>query len=305
MTISDSRINEITQAILQALERYSVPLSGLGADHECVDCVMCAQKCPERVRQVVSAGASRISTPSGVTAVPQDIAKFIDHTLLKPEATPAEIEKLCLEAREYHFAAVCVNPPYVKECSQLLRGSDVAIAVVVGFPLGAHTSEAKVFETQQAITEGASEIDMVINIGALKSKQDKIVREDIRAVVDAAHRQGALVKVIIEAALLNDDEKIRACEFAQDAGADYVKTSTGFGPGGATVHDVELMSKAVHGELGVKAAGGIRTLEQAEAMIRAGATRIGASAGIKIVQQARGQSLDGPTASRQAEQEKH
>lgn len=305
MTISDSRINEITQAILQALERYSVPLSGLGVDHECVDCVMCAQKCPERVRQVVSAGASRISTPSGVTAVPQDIAKFIDHTLLKPEATPAEIEKLCLEAREYHFAAVCVNPPYVKECSQLLRGSDVAIAVVVGFPLGAHTSEAKVFETQQAITEGASEIDMVINIGALKSKQDKLVREDIRAVVDAAHRQGALVKVIIEAALLNDDEKIRACEFAQDAGADYVKTSTGFGPGGATVHDVELMSKAVHGELGVKAAGGIRTLEQAEAMIRAGATRIGASAGIKIVQQARGQSLDGPTASRQAEQEKH
>lgn len=305
MTVSDSRINEITQAILQALEKYSAPLSGLGADHECVDCVMCAQKCPERVRQVVDAGASRISAPSGVIAVPQDIAKYIDHTLLKPEATPAEIEKLCQEAKEYHFAAVCINPPYVKECAQLLRGSDVAIAVVVGFPLGAHTTEAKVFEAQQAITEGAREIDMVINIGALKSKQDQLVRDDIRTVVDAAHRQGAIVKVIIEAALLNDEEKIRACGFAREAHADFVKTSTGFGPGGATVHDVELMSKAVKGELGVKAAGGIRTLEQAEAMIKAGATRIGASAGIKIVEQARGQGLDEPMPLKETKKEKY
>lgn len=281
-------VEQITQAILQALTKYSVPLSGLGSDHECVDCVMCAQKCPERVRQVISAGASRISAPSGVNAVPQDIASYIDHTLLKPEATPAEIEKLCKEAREFHFAAVCVNPPYVKECAQLLQGSNVAIAVVVGFPLGAHTTQGKVFETQQAIIDGATEIDMVINIGALKSKQDKVVLDDIRAVVEAAHRQGAIVKVIIEAALLSDEEKVRACQHAKQAGADFVKTSTGFGPGGATVHDVELMSQAVNHELGVKAAGGIRTLEQAEAMIRAGATRIGASAGVKIVEEARG-----------------
>ncbi len=283
---STANVERITHAILEALTKYSVPLSGLGSEHECVDCVMCAQKCPERVRQVIGAGASRISAPSGVNAVPQDIASYIDHTLLKPEATPAEIEKLCKEAKEYHFAAVCVNPPYVKECAQLLHGSQVAIAVVVGFPLGAHTTESKVFETQQAIIDGATEIDMVINIGALKSKQDKLVLDDIRAVVEAAHRQGAIVKVIIEAALLTDEEKVRACQYAKEAGADFVKTSTGFGPGGATVHDVELMSQAVKGQLGVKAAGGIRTLEQAEAMIKAGATRIGASAGVKIVEEA-------------------
>jgi len=304
MTASPS-VEQITQAILEAIQKYSVPASGLGADHECTDCVMCAQKCPERVRQVIGAGATRISAPSGVNAVPLDIAKYIDHTLLKPEATPGEIEKLCNEAKEYHFAAVCVNPPYVKECAQLLRGTDVAIAVVVGFPLGAHTTEGKVFETQQAIIEGATEIDMVINIGALKSKQDALVFEDIRAVVEAAHRQGAIVKTIIEAALLNDEEKVRACQIAQKAGADFVKTSTGFGPGGATVHDVELMSNAVHGELGVKAAGGIRTLEQAEAMINAGATRIGASAGIKIVEESRGHKSNEPAPVKEEKKEKY
>jgi deoxyribose-phosphate aldolase len=210
--MSNPTIDQITQAILQALQKYSIPPSGLGQDHECVDCVMCAQKCPERVRQVIGAGAARISAPSGVNAVPRDIAKYIDHTLLKAEATPGEIEKLCKEAKEYHFAAVCVNPPYVKECAQLLQGTKVAIAVVVGFPLGAHTTEAKVFETQQAIIDGATEIDMVINIGALKAKENPRVLDDIRAVVDAAHRQGAIVKTIIEAALLSDEEKVRACQ---------------------------------------------------------------------------------------------
>lgn len=217
----------------------------------------------------------------------QDIARLIDHTLLKPEATPDEIEKLCHEAREYRFAAVCVNPPYVKQCAQLLRGTDVAVCTVVGFPLGAHTTEVKVFEAQQAITDGATEIDMVINIGALKAKQYDRVREDIRAVCDAAHARGAIVKVIIEAALLTDDEKVRACELAREAGADFVKTSTGFGPGGATVHDVALMARTVGGQLGVKAAGGIRSYEQAQAMVAAGATRIGASAGVKIVAEAK------------------
>ncbi|HEX9077739.1 MAG TPA: deoxyribose-phosphate aldolase [Anaerolineae bacterium] len=219
--------------------------------------------------------------------MPQDIVKFIDHTLLKPEATPAEIEKLCKEAKEYHFASVCVNPPYAKQCAQILRGTDVAVCVVVGFPLGAHTTETKVFETKQAIADGAAEIDMVINIGLLKAQQDRQVYGDIKAVVDAAHAANAIVKVIIEAALLTDDEKVRACQLSKDAGADFVKTSTGFGPGGATVHDVALMSRAVSGELGVKAAGGIRNYEQAQAMIQAGATRIGASAGVKIVQEAR------------------
>jgi deoxyribose-phosphate aldolase len=216
-----------------------------------------------------------------------DIARWIDHTLLKPEATPAEIEQLCHEAREYHFAAVCVNPPYVKQCAQLLRDTDVAVCTVVGFPLGAHTTATKVFETQQALADGAREIDMVINLGALKAKQYDVVRDDIRAVCDAAHARGAIVKVIIEAALLTDDEKVRACELARDAGADFVKTSTGFGPGGATVHDVALMARTVGRQLGVKAAGGIRTYEQAQAMIAAGATRIGASAGVKIVEEAR------------------
>ncbi len=236
---------------------------------------------------MLNAGATRITAAAGVSAVPHDIAKYIDHTLLKPEATPAEIEKLCQEAKEYHFAAVCVNPPFVKQCAEILRGTEVAIAVVVGFPLGAHTTESKVFETQQAITDGATEIDMVINIGALKAQQDDLVRDDIRAVVDAAHRQGAHVKVIIEAALLNDEEKVRACLLSKEAGADFVKTSTGFSTGGATAPDVELMRRTVGADIGVKAAGGVRTLEQAEAMIQAGATRIGASAGVKIVQAAR------------------
>jgi deoxyribose-phosphate aldolase len=287
MPITDTQAQQITQAILDALNKYAVPLCGVAETLGCTDCQLCAQKCPERVRQVLDAGATRVSARTGVTVVPKDITKFIDHTLLKPEATPAEIEKLCQEAKEYHFAAVCVNPPYVKQCAQLLRGTDVDVCAVVGFPLGAHTTATKVFETQQAIADGAREIDMVINIGALKARQYDVVRDDIRAVCDAAHARGAIVKVIIEAALLTDDEKVRACELARDAGADFVKTSTGFGPGGATVHDVALMSRTVGGQLGVKAAGGIRNYEQAQAMIAAGATRIGASAGVKIVVEAK------------------
>ncbi len=287
MLTNDAQVQQITQAIFDALNKYAVPLCGIGEEGGCTDCQICAQKCPERVRQMLDSGASRITAKAGVTAVPTDITKFIDHTLLKPEATAAEIEKLCNEAKEYHFAAVCINPPFVKQCAQLLRGTGVAIAVVVGFPLGAHTTETKVFETKQTIADGATEIDMVINIGALKAQNDALVREDIRAICEAAHAGGAIVKVIIEAALLTDDEKVRACVLAKKAGADFVKTSTGFGPGGATAHDVALMHRAVNGELGVKAAGGIRNYEQAQAMIAAGANRIGASAGIAIVKQAR------------------
>jgi deoxyribose-phosphate aldolase len=186
-----------------------------------------------------------------------------------------------------------VNPPFVKQCSDLLRGSGVGIATVVGFPLGAHTTATKVFETEQAIVQGATEIDMVMNIGELKAKNDSYVGKDIHDVVEAAHSGGAIVKVIIEAALLSDEEKVRASKISKEAGADFVKTSTGFGPGGATAHDVALMRAAVGPDLGVKAAGGVKNLAQVEEMIAAGATRIGASAGVKIVQEARGQNLAG------------
>ncbi len=221
---------------------------------------------------------------------PQEIARLIDHTLLKPEATSRQIEQLCAEAREYHFAAVCVNPWYVRLAADLLSDvDDVEVATVVGFPLGATFTEVKVAETLAAIAAGATEIDMVMNIGALKSKRYDVVARDIRAVVQAAHAAGALVKVIIEAALLTQKEKVAACLLAKQAEADFVKTSTGFGPGGATVEDVALMRTVVGDAMGVKAAGGVRTYEQAKAMIAAGANRIGASAGVRIVSEAKSQ----------------
>ena len=214
------------------------------------------------------------------------IAKYIDHTALKPETTSAQIDQLCAEARQHGFAAVCVNPSHVRHAAQLLKGSGVKVATVAGFPLGATLPQVKAYETEQVLLDGADEIDMVINVGALKSGDDALVRRDIQAVAQAAHRRDAVCKVIIEAALLTDEEKVRACKLAKAAGADYVKTSTGFGPGGATVQDVALMRETVGSDMGVKAAGGVRTLEQAEAMVAAGATRIGASAGVKIVQEA-------------------
>ncbi len=293
----NSIADELTTLIVRALQGNAQSASAVSTcegnkDGQCSDCGKCAALSPDRARHVLNAGADRLSATSVQGAqVPKDIAKYIDHTLLKPEATPTEIERLCKEAREYGFAAVCVNPPFVRLCADLLRGTDVKVAVVVGFPLGAHTTATKVFETEQSIVDGASEIDMVINIGALKAKRDDYVRDDIRNVVQAAHRLYAIVKVIIEAALLTDEEKVRASRLAKEAGADFVKTSTGFGPGGATVHDVELMRQTVGPEMGVKAAGGVKTLQDAEKMIAAGATRIGASAGVKIVQEARGQKV--------------
>lgn len=283
-------INNLTDAIVRAMQAQARKVCDESIDGLCVDCGVCAVVCEGRARRILDAGAERL-TARGVnaSAVPADIAGYIDHTLLKPEATPAEIEKLCREAREYHFAAVCVNPPFVKQCAELLRGSGVHVATVVGFPLGAHTTATKVFETEQACVDGATEIDMVINIGALKAGRDELVREDILGVVESAHRAGALVKVIIEAALLTDEEKIRASRLSQAAGADFVKTSTGFGPGGATAHDVALMRQTVGPAIGVKAAGGVKDYKQAQEMIQAGATRIGASAGVKIVQAARGE----------------
>jgi len=218
---------------------------------------------------------------------PAAIAAAIDHTLLKPEATADQVRKLCAEAARHHFASVCINPSYVALAAAALHDSDVPVCTVVGFPLGATPPAVKAYETQQTIEAGATEIDMVINIGALKSGDYRAVYEDIAAVVDQAHAADALVKVIIEAALLTDAEKVASCLLAVAAGADYVKTSTGFGPGGATVADVALMRRVVGPDIGVKAAGGIKTYADARAMIAAGATRIGASAGVGIVDEAR------------------
>jgi deoxyribose-phosphate aldolase len=243
---------------------------------------------PESVKKIIDAGAGRIGyTPNGKD-VPSDVAKYIDHTILSPQATAADIKKLCEEAKTYNFASVCVNPCNVKLCSQLLRGTSVKVCSVVGFPFGAATPEIKGMETRQAIRDGAKEIDMVINVGALKNGDDDLVLRDIRAVTDACRDGSAHSKVIIEAAMLTDEEKIRACQFAKKARADFVKTSTGYGPGGATVHDVILMSEVVKDtSMGVKAAGGIRSFADAQKMIEAGATRIGASAGVKISQEAK------------------
>ncbi|MEC1551450.1 deoxyribose-phosphate aldolase [Bacillus haynesii] len=212
----------------------------------------------------------------------KQIARMIDHTVLKPDTVKSEIETLCKEARVYGFASVCVNPCWVKLCAELLKDSEVKVCTVIGFPLGATSSETKAFETKQAIADGAGEVDMVINIGALKDCDTGTVEHDIRAVTDAADDK-ALVKVIIETSLLTDEEKRQACELAVKAGADFVKTSTGFSGGGATVRDIKLMRDAVGPDIGVKASGGVRDKESALAMIEAGATRIGASAGVSIV----------------------
>ncbi|QPQ29971.1 deoxyribose-phosphate aldolase [Lysinibacillus sp. JNUCC 51] len=212
----------------------------------------------------------------------QNFARMIDHTLLKAEATKEQIEKLCAEAKQFNFASVCVNPTWVKKSSELLQGSDVLVCTVIGFPLGANTPAVKAFEAKDAIANGAQEVDMVINIGALKDKNYDLVQADIAAVVEAA-KGNALVKVIIESCLLTDEEKVKACELAVAAGADYVKTSTGFSTGGATAEDIALMRKTVGPDLGVKASGGVRSLEDMKKMVEAGATRIGASSGVAIM----------------------
>ena len=246
------------------------------------------EKTPETLRNLINLGADRFSHAPTEKAVPQDIAKYIDYTLLKPDATASDIQKLCEEAREYHFASVCINPTFVPLSAKALSGTDVKVCTVVGFPLGTHMPEIKAMEARRAIREGAKEIDMVINIGALKGKDDDLVYRDIRMVVEACEDGNALSKVIIETALLTDEEKTRACQIAKRARANYVKTSTGFGPGGATAKDVALMSQVVQSAgMGVKAAGGIHSFEEAKEMIEAGATRIGASAGVKIVQEAK------------------
>jgi deoxyribose-phosphate aldolase len=275
-------IEIITEEVMTAQRRAAAAPSQCSCHAVLYDC------CPDRLRGVLDAGASRIGLHATGGAA-GTVAAMIDHTLLKPDATRQEIEKLCAEAAQFHFATVCVNPTWVALSSKLLRGSGVGVCSVVGFPLGATTADVKHYETRRAIFDGASEIDMVINIGALKSGDLTVVERDIAAVVGPCREANVISKVIIEVALLTDDEKIAACTLSKTVGADFVKTSTGFASGGATAADVALMRRVVGADMGVKAAGGVRDYEGLKAMVAAGATRVGASAGVKIVQESQGQ----------------
>ena len=285
----DRLVAEIGEEILTRVGRTE-PAAKKGEglnlpDQVCPGCVQrCAQTCARNTKEIIAAGADRVSASERLTKIDPGIAALIDHTILKPEATRNDVVKICREARQYGFASVCVNPYWVPLVRAELAGSAVKVCTVVGFPLGATSTEAKVAETAVAVRVGATEIDMVINIGALRSGDQDAVRQDIRQVVQTAHEAGAIVKVILETALLDDAQKATACTLAKQAGADFVKTSTGFSTSGATAHDVALMRGVVGPGMGIKAAGGIRTLSDLRAMTAAGATRIGASASIKIVE---------------------
>ena len=280
-TVSLRRLIEIITEELAAAVPSGGPRPPCSCHGVLYDC------CPDRVRGVLDAGATRLGLHASGSPV-GDVASLIDHTLLKADATRAEIETLCREAAEFGFATVCVNPCWVALASRLLKGSPSGVCSVVGFPLGATTPDVKHYETRRAIFDGAAEVDTVINIGALKSGDLRLVERDIEAVTAPCREAGVVSKVIIEAAYLTDEEKVTATTIVKAAGADFVKTSTGFGPGGATVADVALLRRVVGAGMGVKAAGGVRDFAALDAMVRAGATRIGASAGIRIVQQARG-----------------
>jgi deoxyribose-phosphate aldolase len=282
-------IEAVAREILCRLgDQEACALRGLEIDETvCPGCDgRCAESCPAKSRRVLAAGAVRLGASLGATQIPPDLARFIDHTLLKPEAAEIDVRRLCAEAREYGFASVCVNPTWVPLCAGELQGTPVKVCTVAGFPLGATTSSVKLFETEQALKLGALEVDMVINVGALKSGHYERVEQEIRSLADACHRGGATLKVILECALLSDQEKVVASRLSKSARADFVKTSTGFGPGGATAHDVEIMRLVVGPEMGVKAAGGIRGYEDLRKMLAAGATRIGASASVKIMREA-------------------
>lgn len=286
MPASDYSVDQLVQFITNEV-LAALPAAGA------MTCSTCNQPChghcvsqhPEAARRLVQAGASRLSTRLGVGDVASDLAGTIDHTLLRADATETQIRQLCEEARRYQFASVCVNPTWVPLAAELLAGARPVVCTVLGFPLGATLAEVKAYECQAAVNRGACEVDMVLNIGALKSLHYDAVHKDIAGVARVAHAAGALLKVIIETALLTEEEKVEACVLSQAAGADYVKTSTGFSTGGATAADVALMRRVVGSRMGVKASGGIRSAEDAAAMIEAGATRLGASAGVKIVQQ--------------------
>ncbi len=277
----DRLTEEITVSVLGQLSGATL------AEGPCACHHLAAGRCPDTIRPLVERGAERLGLRAEASHA--GLSSLIDHTLLKPDATEEQIRKLAAEAAEFRFATVCVQPTWVRLSRQLLDGTGVGVSTVAGFPLGANTPDVKAYETRRAVFDGASEVDMVINIGALKSKDYRTVEDDIRGVVRCASEAGSVTKVIIETALLSDDEKVKACTLAAAAGAEFVKTSTGFGPGGATVEDVQLMREVVGSKLGVKAAGGVRDAATVASMVKAGATRIGASAGVRIVQEAREQ----------------
>lgn len=305
--MDQSEFEQVVRMVTEEVVRYlsvsgGLPAGGAERDDEiCPDCDLnCAEKCARKTRAVVEAGADRISCGPTVVQLDAGFAGLIDHTLLKPEASRNEIKKLCEEAARFGFASVCVNPWNVPLAAEMLRGTKVKVCTVVGFPLGATLPQVKIQEAEEAIKLGAQEIDMVINIGALKSGQDDAVESDIRGVVEASHRGGAICKVIFETALLTTEEKVRASLASKKAGADFVKTSTGFSTAGATADDVALMRAIVGSEMGVKAAGGVRSLDDLKKMVCAGATRIGASASVKIMEQAAGQAAPAAPAKAQA-----
>lgn len=297
----DALVEAITRQVLAALQRgtatptpppptraaaMTLPPGAVvhdpGTCERCRNWGLTGTRSAEETRLLHAAGASRVVATMGYCPDSDGLASLIDHTLLKPDATREEVEQLCREAGQFCFASVCVNPNWVALCRELLRDSGVKVCTVIGFPLGAHLPDTKAYEARRAIEQGAEEVDMVINIGALKSRDYALVEQDIHGVV-AASTGRAVVKVILETSLLSRDEKVMGCTLAKAAGADFVKTSTGFGGGGATVEDVTLMRETVGPEMGVKASGGVRTREDAEKMVAAGATRLGASAGVKIV----------------------
>jgi len=284
----DTLVAQIGEEILARVPATGASKKGEGLnlpDQVCPGCMQrCVQTCARNAKEIIAAGAARVSASEKLTNIDPTIAALIDHTILKADATRADVIKVCREARQYSFASVCVNAYWVPVLKAELAGSPVKVCTVVGFPLGATSTEAKVAETTAAVRAGAQEIDMVINIGALKSGDTDAVRADIAAVVQSAHAGGAIVKVIIETALLDDTQKRVASQLAKAAGAEFVKTSTGFSTSGATAHDVALMRAAVGPQMGVKASGGIRTLDDLRTMAAAGATRIGASASVKIVE---------------------
>ena len=285
--LSADDLERIVQEITNILKSQGIAQQSGETQCSCCgsDCGgLCAEKSSDAVREFINIGAKRISYTEGGNGVPQDIARYIDHTLLRPDANQEDIKKLCQEAKEYGFASVCLNPIYVKLAADILKDTPVKVCTVIGFPFGTHLPEIKSMEARRAIRDGAREIDMVINIGALKNRDLDLLYRDIRGVVEACDDGGAICKVIFETALLTDEEKVIASQIAKKARADFVKTSTGYASGGATAHDVALMAEVVRGSgIGVKASGGIRSYEDAIQMIKAGATRIGASASVKIV----------------------
>jgi deoxyribose-phosphate aldolase len=275
-------LDRLTEAVTDAV---MLRLSGEGQSALCRCHQLAEGSCPDVMQPLADRGVARFGLEASSSHA--SLASLIDHTLLKPEATEEQIRKLCSEAAEFHFATVCIQPTWVRLASRLLTGTAVGVCTVAGFPLGANAPDVKAYEARRAVFDGASEVDMVINIGALKSRDYRTVEDDIRGVVRASREGGAITKVILETALLTREEKIKASTLAAAAGAEFVKTSTGFGPGGATVEDVALMREVVGEKIGVKAAGGVRDRATAEEMVRAGANRIGASAGIRIIQEAK------------------